>query len=73
MRLTLRKSDDRMELILQDNGRGFDAGRAVLENRREGLGLTSMKERVELSGGSFAIESTEGKGAIIRASWPLDL
>jgi len=71
VRLSLQKSDGRMELIVQDNGRGFNPERAVSENRRRGLGLTSMKERVELSGGSFAIESTEGKGTIIRASWPL--
>ena len=69
--LSLQKRDGRMELVLQDNGRGFDPERVVPENRRQGLGLTSMKERVELSGGSFAIESSEGKGAIIRASWPI--
>jgi len=71
VRLSLRKSDGRIELMLQDNGRGFDLERAVSENTRKGLGLTSMKERVELSGGLFAIESTEGKGTTLRASWPI--
>jgi hypothetical protein len=37
----------------------------------QGLGLANMRERAELSGGSFVIESVEGKGTITRASWPL--
>jgi PAS domain S-box-containing protein len=71
VRFSLRKWDDRMELVLQDNGRGFslekiNSQRATLK----GLGLTSMRERAELSGGTFDIESLEGKGTIISASWP---
>jgi signal transduction histidine kinase len=31
-----------------------------------------MKERAELTGGSFAIESTPGEGTTIRASWPIE-
>ena len=66
VRLSLRKIEDRIELSIEDNGVGFD-----LENYRKGLGLTSMRERTELSGGSFAIESTPGKGTVIKASWPI--
>jgi signal transduction histidine kinase len=70
--LSLRKLDDRLELVLQDNGRGFDREKADSQkSTSRGLGLSSMRERVELSWGSFGIESTEGKGTIIRASWPL--
>jgi signal transduction histidine kinase len=72
VRLFLRRRNERMELILQDNGRGFNPeGVLGSENTRRGLGLTSMRERVELSGGSFAVESAEGKGTTVRASWPL--
>jgi signal transduction histidine kinase len=71
VRLSLRKRDDRMELVLQDNGRGFDL--EDIHSRRttvKGLGLTSMRERAGLSGGSFDIESGEGKGTTVIASWP---
>ncbi len=72
VRLSLQKSDDRMELILQDNGRGFDPAKVLRsESARQGLGLTNMRERVELSGGSLDIKSVEGKGTVIRASWPI--
>lgn len=67
---SLRKLDDRMELIVEDNGQGFNLEKVnAYENARKGLGLTSMKEWVELSGGLFAIESVEGKGTRIRAEW----
>ena len=72
VRLCLRKIDDRMELMVEDNGRGIDLEKILdPENTRLGLGLTNMRERAELSGGSFVIESTLGKGTIIRASWPI--
>ncbi len=68
--LSLRKMDGRIELVLEDNGRGFDLKKVLdSDSTKRGLGLTSMRERIELSGGSFAIESTKGKGTIIRASW----
>lgn len=68
----LGKGNDTVELIIEDNGVGFDVGQDFPENiNRKGLGLTSMKERAELSGGSFAIESTIGTGTKIHVSWPL--
>ncbi len=70
--LFLRKIDDRLELVLEDNGRGFDLQKVLGSgSTRRGLGLSSMRERTEFSGGSFWIESTEGKGTAIRAWWPL--
>jgi PAS domain S-box-containing protein len=64
VRLTLEKVEEKIELKIEDNGVGFDLG-----DYRKGLGLTSMRERIELSGGSFWIESTPGKGTRIKARW----
>ncbi len=61
------KKDGRIELVIEDNGTGFD-----MESVKKGLGLGSMRERAELSGGSFDIESVQGKGTVIRASWPIE-
>ena len=70
--LFLRKTGRGVQLVIQDNGQGFDLSKAQSpEGASQGLGLKSMRERTELSGGSFEIESTQGKGTIIRASWPL--
>jgi signal transduction histidine kinase len=71
--LSLRKVDGRIELVLKDNGQGFDLKKVLgSEGTKRGLGLTSMRERTELSGGSFAIESAERKGTTIRAYWPFN-
>jgi PAS domain S-box-containing protein len=64
--LALRKEDDKILLTIQDNGQGFD-----LKTTKRGLGLSTMRERAELSGGSFDLESTIGKGTLIRVSWPV--
>jgi signal transduction histidine kinase len=64
--LTLQKAGESVELTIQDNGHGFQYGEIA-----KGFGLSTMKERAELSGGTFAIQSTEGKGTAIRASWLL--
>jgi signal transduction histidine kinase len=67
---TLRKAADKIEFIIKDNGQGFDVGKALsVESTMRGFGLTSMRERAEISNGSFAVESAEGKGTTIRASW----
>jgi signal transduction histidine kinase len=68
----LRKMDEEIELRIQDYGQGFDPGKAGSRvGTTRGLGLDSMKERTELSGGSFSIESSEGAGTVIRATWPI--
>jgi len=69
--LSLRKTHGPIELTVQDNGQGFNVEKIFsMESYRKGLGLGSMRERTELSGGSFAIESIQGRGTTIRASWP---
>jgi signal transduction histidine kinase len=70
--LSLQKTDGTIELAILDNGQGFNLMEVLsVEGSKRGLGLTSMRERTELSGGSFFIESTAGRGTKIKASWPI--
>jgi len=70
--LSFRKTNGRIELSIQDNGRGFDLQEALsVESPGREWGLASMRERAEHSGGSFGIESAKGKGTFLRAIWPL--
>jgi PAS domain S-box-containing protein len=72
-RLSFRKTDSAIALTVEDNGRGFDPEKALsLKNSEKRFGITSMKERTELTGGSFAIKSGSGTGTAISASWPQD-
>jgi len=70
VQIELKAIDGRIELSIGDNGVGFDVESVFAEVQSEkGLGLTSMKERTELSGGTFAIKAAKGNGTDIRASW----
>lgn len=52
--LSLKQADCRILLTIKDNGGGFDVERTLnSEQSGKGLGLASMKERAELSGGVF--------------------
>ncbi|MGC8492538.1 MAG: PAS domain S-box protein [Syntrophobacteraceae bacterium] len=68
---SLVKSNGCIKLTIEDNGEGFDL-EAVLSkiSERQGLGLTSMQERAELSGGAFTIQSVPGSGTIVNVLWP---
>ncbi len=64
--LHLRKETGGIELTIRDNGQGFD-----LDTTKRGLGLSTMRERSELSGGTCSIESAKGAGTTIRCVWPI--
>lgn len=53
--------------IIEDNGIGFLPSLATDEDH---LGLFGMRERIEMLGGSLAIESEPGRGTIVRAEVP---
>ncbi len=63
--ITVRASDSWLAITVQDDGRGFQHGRA------HGLGLTGMHERAESLGGSVKITSGPGKGTLIEVALPL--
>ena len=70
--LYLRKAGDSLELLLQDDGRGFDLREVRSRSGMDrGLGLARMRERAELSGGTFTIDTIQEKGTRVRAAWPL--
>jgi signal transduction histidine kinase len=72
VRLSLQKKNKRVELTIQDNGKGFDVGGVLKkETQAETLGLSSLRERVKLSGGAFRIKSTTSKGTTIYTSWQI--
>jgi signal transduction histidine kinase len=63
----LIETDGLLEVAVRDNGRGFEASAP-----RSGFGLTGMRERVELLGGTVAVESSPaGLGTLVRALIPV--
>jgi PAS domain S-box-containing protein len=69
--LSLAKSRSSIELTVKDDGEGFELDSVLSHNDLKSLGLTGMKDRAKQGGGIFSIESTPGKGTVLRASWPM--
>jgi PAS domain S-box-containing protein len=72
VRVELRQHDAELELIICDDGRGFDV-KAALTRAASGasLGLLGMQERVRLVEGQFDIKSAPGCGTEIRVRFPM--
>jgi ligand-binding sensor domain-containing protein/signal transduction histidine kinase len=62
--LSIQSAD--VSVSLSDDGHGFD-----VKNTENGMGLRSIRDRVESIGGAFHIESTVGKGTLIAIRIPL--
>ncbi|OUM98202.1 MAG: hypothetical protein BAA02_10535 [Paenibacillaceae bacterium ZCTH02-B3] len=67
MEIFLKRRGDAVQLLVQDNGVGFDP-RA---KRQTSYGLTNMEERVNELGGSLHIASAPGKGTRVDIRVPL--
>lgn len=65
----LQQLGQRLQLIIRDDGVGFDVGATL---RRTGIGLRNMRERVEFIGGDFELESEPGFGTEITVLLELD-
>ncbi len=69
----LSREQGHIKLAIGDNGVGFNYEQLPgAAGQGTGMGLSIMKERAELSGGFFSVESHPGKGTIIGISWPLN-
>ena len=68
--VTLKCTNNEIELTVHDSGVGFDPEKIITG---QGLGLTSMKERLKLVDGQLSIDSRPQEGTTIQARVPLSL
>jgi PAS domain S-box-containing protein len=69
--IELRQNESALEVVVRDDGRGFDKSTVQEQATRRGrLGLLGMRERVEILGGSLEVDSQPELGTRIRASFP---
>jgi signal transduction histidine kinase len=66
----IKKIPNGVRLEVHDNGKSFRPDRILDSSAPKRLGLLGMQERVEMAGGTFAIESVPGKGTTVRAEIP---
>jgi signal transduction histidine kinase len=68
-----RRPDGAICLEIHDNGKSFQVQRVLRAQGTSRLGLLGMRERVEMVGGKFAVESAPGSGTTIRAQLPFSM
>jgi len=70
VRVWLGRLKNQIVLRIEDNGRGFEPDEGKRPDRNGHFGLMTMKERIELLGGEFDVETAPGKGTVITAVLP---
>lgn len=73
IKVTIRKLSGAICMEIKDDGKSFEVERVLFAKRNKRLGLIGMRERVEMVGGSFSIESAPGKGTTVQAQLPFNL
>jgi signal transduction histidine kinase/ligand-binding sensor domain-containing protein len=66
--ITVSRTDNTVQATVEDNGKGFTSNTS--QTGREGFGLKSMTERVNLIGGTITYDSSPGKGTMIQIIIP---
>jgi signal transduction histidine kinase len=69
--VSIQKLGAEICMKITDNGKSFEVERVLNARGPKRLGLLGMRERVEMVGGRFAVESVRGTGTTITALIPL--
>ncbi len=64
----VQQENGTVTFVVEDNGCGFDSVETLLD--RDGFGLHSMRERMELIGGTLLTDSASGRGTRVVAKVP---
>jgi len=68
--ITLERIPKGVRMRVKDDGHAFQVNVGAKARRGSHLGLLGMRERVEMVGGAFAVESEPGNGTTIQAEIP---
>ncbi len=68
--VNIQKLHHAARMDIKDNGRSFEVERILHANGNKRLGLLGMRERVEMVGGTFWVESVPGEGTTVRVEVP---
>ena len=70
VKVSIQSMKDSVRVEIKDDGKSFEVQKVLFAKKNKRLGLLGMRERVEMVGGSFSIESEPGFGTAIRARIP---
>ncbi len=69
--VNIQKLPDSVCMKIKDDGKSFQVDRVLHGKGSKRLGLLGMRERLEMIGGHFGVESVQGKGTTVIAQIPL--
>ena len=69
--VSIRSGEEMIRMEIKDNGQGFEVDAANSVKKSNRLGLPGMQERVEMSGGTFQVESAPGQPITVRVEIPV--
>ena len=72
VKVSLQKMADGVCMKIEDDGKSFQVERTLHANGGKRLGLLGMRERLEMVGGKFGVESAPGQGTTITAQIPFN-
>jgi signal transduction histidine kinase len=64
--VNIQKLHDVARMEIKDDGKSFQVERILRSNGDKRLGVLGMRERVEMVGGAFGVESAPGQGTTVR-------
>jgi len=70
--IKLRRTDGMIRFAVVDEGNGFMPAPSPLMQKGSGWGMKIMRERAELIGGHFHVNSAPGKGTVVSVYLPLE-
>jgi signal transduction histidine kinase len=70
--VSIQKLPDCICMKIQDDGKAFEVERVLQGKGSKRLGLLGMRERLEMVGGRFEVQSAPGRGTTIQAQIPFE-
>lgn len=69
--LKVMRKEDCIEILIVDNGKGFDIHSKAFDEARQGFGLSGIEERIKFMNGEINIDSELNKGTTLKFKIPI--
>jgi len=72
VKVSIERIKSTIKMEITDDGQGFEVEGVMSEKKPKRLGILGMKERIEMVGGSFYVESAPGQHTTVRVKLPTE-
>lgn len=69
--VNVKRTIENLEILIVDNGKGFDIHSKAFDEARHGFGLSGIEERIKFMNGEISIESEINKGTSLKFKIPI--